>query len=84
MADELGANLEVTIVMQGKKQGYSIQLRLTMPMPKDRVEIVPDLDSFIDGLYFLNKQRLYKDEKAAEDAESQAVSYSTKADTQNG
>ena len=80
MAEELGATLEVTIVMQGKKQGYSVQLRLTMPMPKDKVEIVPDLDSFIDGLYFLNKQRLYKDEKP-EDAESQAVSFSTKADT---
>ena len=54
-----------------------------MPMPKDKVEIVPDLDSFIDGLYFLNKQRLYKEEKA-DDAMSQAVSFSTKADTLNG
>ena len=63
MADELGANLEVTKVMQGKKQGYSIQLRLTMPMPKGTEEMAPDLDSFIDGLYFLNKQRLYKNER---------------------
>ena len=87
MAEELGASIEIMIVMQGKKQGYSIQLKLTMPMPKGKEHNLaigdePDLDSFIDGLYFLNKQRIYKDEKG-DDLLSQSASFSTKAETLN-
>ena len=66
MGEELGATLEVMKVMLGKKQGYSMQLKITMPIPKGKEHNLaigdePDLDSFIDGLYFLNKQRLYNE-----------------------
>ena len=69
-------------VRLGQEQGYSVQLKVTMPIVEKKAEgefdIDPDLGSFLENLSFLQKDRLYNDKLSNTDRMS-----STNAETLN-